>query len=238
MDMKAFSRAPGGLLPALLAITLLSSNPAWAADAGNLVRNGLLAAGSEGQPAHWTTAAYETAAEETEFSWETDAAGIGWLAIENRRPNDARWEQKIAVSPDTWYRVAGWIRTETVGAGTMGAYLSEMSTFHNTRELRGSHPWTPVSMWIRTGSLQTHIQLAARLGGYSSTNKGRALFTGITVEAAGTPAEGTRFVYGGQPGEDDETGPLWTQLAGILTLLGFVLLTWRYVASPEGRVPR
>lgn len=236
MDMKIRVRPFFAAL--LAAAALLVASPLAAHAGDNLVRNGLLERGSEGAPADWTSAAYEKKPGTTEFSWETDAAGIGYLSIDNRRPNDARWEQKIPVSPGTWYRVAGWVRTERVGSRTMGAYLSEMNTFHNTRDLRGSHRWTPVAMWIRTSALQTHLELAARIGGYSSINNGRAWFTGISVEAAGEPVEGTRFVYGGKPGADDEGGPVWTEVVGLLLLAGLVLLTWRYVARPDARVPR
>lgn len=222
------------LLSVLLALVFAS--PAMGAQ--QLVRNGLFDRGSENKPAHWMQAGFAKDATTSNFTWSVGADGLGAIGIENERPNDARWVQNVPVSPDTWYRVSGWIRTERVGSGKMGAYLSLMGTFHNTQDLRGTQSWQLVSMWIRTGSLDTKLEIAARLGGYSSENTGRAFFTGITVEEAGYPALGTPHVYGGNPGEVPEDTPLWVEIVGLLLVIGVGLLIWRYVASAENRLPR
>lgn len=222
------------LISILLALAIAS--PAWGSE--QLVRNGLLTEGVSDKPAHWTTAGYAKDPNTTSFKWSTGPDGLGALGIDNQRPNDARWLQTVPVSPDTWYRVSSWVRTEGVGAGKMGAYLSVMGTFHNTQDLRGSQPWRSVSMWVRTGALDTQLKLGARLGGYSSENTGRAFFTAISVEEAGYPAPGTAHVYGGTAGEVPENNPLWVEIAGLLVVVGIGLLVWRYVAGTENRLPR
>ena len=68
----------------------------------------------------------------------------------------------------------------------MGAYLSVLDTFYNSRDLRGTAPWQPVSFWVKTGSIDTSLQIACRVGGYSSLNTGRGWCTGISLLAAGT----------------------------------------------------
>ena len=222
----------------LLSILLALAFASPASGAEQLVRNGLFAQGTEGKPSHWATAGFAKDPSTTKFTWEVGADGIGAIGIENQRPNDARWTQSVPVSPDSWYRVSGWIRTEGVGSGKMGAYLSVMGTFHNTKDLRGTQSWKPVSMWVRTGSLDTQLQLGARLGGYSSENSGRAFFSGISVEEAGYPALGTPYVYGGTAGEVPEDNPFWVEIVGLLIVIGVGLLIWRYVAGAENRVPR
>lgn len=222
------------LLSVLAALAI--ATPANSAE--QLVRNGLFARGAENKPSHWTHAGYDKDLTTSNFTWVVGADGLGAIGIDNLRPNDARWRQTVPVSPDTWYRVSGWVRTESVGAGKMGAYLSLMGTFHNTQDLRGSQPWKLLSMWVRTGALDTRLELAARLGGYSSENTGRAFFTGITVEQAGYPAIGTAHVYGGEAGEVPEGSPLWVEIAGLLLVIGVGLLIWRYVANADQHTPR
>ena len=216
-------------------VTLLLTSPALGAE--QLVRNGLLAQGTNDKPSHWTHEGYAKDPSTTEFTWEVGPDGLGVIGVENHRPNDARWIQTVPVSPDTWYRISGWVRTENVGSAKMGAYLSAMGRF-DSKDLRGTQSWKPVSMWVRTGSLDTQLQLWARLGGYSSENSGRAFFSGISVEEAGYPALGTPYVYGGTAGEVPENNPFWVEIVGLLIVIGAGLLTWRYVAGAENRVPR
>lgn len=221
-----------------LVLTFLFALPGAAQGAGELIHNSLFTEGKGGRPTHWRTASYAGDDAETEFGWEVDPAGIGVIEIDNRLPGDARWIQSVRVSPRTWYRISGWIRTELVGSRNMGAYLTVMGTFHNSRDLRGSQAWRPVSLWVKTGALETKLEIGARLGGYSSENNGRAFFTAISVEELGFPVEGTPFVYGGRAGEIEEDNPIWTEVLGLLLVLGLALLIWRYVARPDGRVPR
>jgi dolichyl-phosphate-mannose-protein mannosyltransferase len=218
---------------ALIAVLLLAA-PAVAAE---LVKNPMLSDGGNGKPVGWTEEGYVLKPEVTQFTWQRNPLGIGTLQIQNLVGNDARWVQKVPVSPSTWYRVSGWIRTVGVGAQAKGAYLSVMGSFSDSRDLRGTQPWQPVGMWVRTGALDTTLTLAARLGGYSSLNTGMAFFTGISVEAAGTPPAQADFVYGSEPAQAQGGGALWVQIVAILVVVGGVLLLWRYVIPPSGQIP-
>ena len=204
--------------------------------AGELVKNPMLADGSDGKPLGWTEEAYTFKPEVTRFTWQKNPLGMGVLEVQNLAPNDARWVQKVPVSPGTWYRVSGWIRTVGVGAQMKGAYLSVMGSFSDTRDVRGTQAWQPVGLWVRTGSLDTTLTLAARLGGYSSLNTGIAFFTGISVEAAGSPPQQGDFVFG-REAESEGGGTLWVQVVAILVVVGGLLLLWRYVIPPAGQIP-
>jgi hypothetical protein len=222
------------LLAALLTVALVT--PAVALASAELVKNGLVVQGHDGKPDGWLSDGF--AKDATEFTWNVGDNGLGVLGIKSSKPNDARWAQSVPVSPSTWYQVSGWIRAEDVGATSMGAYLSVMDTFNNSRDLRGTSGWQPVGFWVKTGKIETSLQIACRLGGYSSLNTGSAQCAGISVIAAGTPKAGDPFVYGGTPGgEDSGPGLPFAKGVAVLVVIGVVLLMWRYLAPPSVRTP-
>jgi dolichyl-phosphate-mannose-protein mannosyltransferase len=237
MSPSRRDRAPALAAVACAAAILLALSAGSARAAGELVKNPMLSDGAEGKPVGWTEEAYTLKPEVTRFTWQRNPLGIGTLQIQNLSGNDARWVQKVPVSPGTWYRISGWIRTVGVGAQAKGAYLSVMGSFSDTRDLRGTQPWQPVGLWVRTGSLDTTLTLAARLGGYSSLNTGMAFFTGISVEAAGQPPPQGEFIYGAEAGQSDSGSTLWVQVVAILVVVGGALLLWRYVIPPAGQIP-
>ena len=221
-----------------VALALLLLAPASAEATRELVRNPLLTRGKAGEPLFWKKAAYRMETEITEFAWTTDATKVGVLSIHNKVENDARYEQTVQVSPDTWYRVTGWGKAENVGAGKMGLYISVMGTFHNSRDLRGTLDWQPLSFWVKTGSLETKLQIACRLGGYSSLNTGRGWCTGISVVAAGTPEPAAKYVYGSTASQQLTDGSFGVQIIAVLVVLGVLLLLWRYVLPPSAQIPK
>jgi len=236
LDMSALARRRIPLLAALLTLAAAALPVSHACASIELVKNGLLAEGQDGKPTHWRNEGYATDA--TTFTWTSGPEGLGVLLIDSAKPNDARWVQSVPVSPGTWYQITAWVRTEDVGAQSLGAYLSVMDTFYNSRDLRGTVGWQQVGFWVKTGSLETSLPLACRLGGYSSLNTGRAYCTGISVVAAGTPRAGEPFLYGGDPGSAESSGDLpIAKGVAVLVAIGVVLLAWRYLASPAARIP-
>lgn len=230
-------RPPSALAAfAFAALVAASFAPSRALAAGELVQNGLLTSGREDKPDHWLHEGY-TEGPATQYGWTVDDAGVGTITIASSQPNDARWVQNVPVSPSTWYSISAWVRAENVGTQMMGAYLSVMDTFHNTRDLRGTSGWQPLAMWVKTGAIETSLRIACRLGGYSSLNTGTASCTGISVQAAGTPQPGTAFTYGGTPGESGGKGLPIAQGVAVLLVIGILLLLWRYLAPPSARIP-
>lgn len=232
MSRAAFP-SPAGL-PVALALAFLAAGlaPGPADAAAELVRNGLFAQGADDKPADWQTDAYAPGSA-TRFSWAADEPGVGTATIASSRPNDASWVQNVPVSPSTWYRISGWVKTEAVGEQAMGAYLSVAGTFDNSRELRGTQDWRSVALWVKTGPIETSLKIACRLGGYGSLNTGTAHFTGISVSAAGTPAPSGPWVYGGSPEKAEAAGFPWAQGAAVLVAVGVALGVWRYFLGPS-----
>jgi len=229
---------PAPLAGGLLALGRARAIAAPSLAAGELVKNGLFARGAGENPEGWTHDGYAADGQATRFEWKVDAASqLGAIAITTTVSNDARWTQSVPVSPSTWYRVSGWVKTENVGPNAMGAYLSVMNTFDNSRDLRGTQGWQPVSLWVKTTGLETTLLVACRLGGYGSINTGTAYFTGISVEAAGLPPRGEPFVYGGTVDESSTRGPLVVQGIAVLVAIGIALLLWRYLLPPSASIP-
>ncbi len=203
-----------------------------------LLLNGILSAGADGQPADFGHVAYLSEASASVFGWSVDTSGIGTLSIDSLKPNDARWTQTVPVQPGTWYRLTGWARTEDVGAQNRGAALSIMGTFHESQDLRGTQGWTPLALWVRTTAAQTTLEVACRLGGYASLNSGRAWYTALSLQASGAPPEGSAFVFGGQVEVREEGSPIWVQILAALVVVGLALLVWRYVLPPSAHIPQ
>jgi hypothetical protein len=234
LDMSTHAFPSRSLLRLVLLLVALSL-PIHARASTELVKNGLLTEGHDGKPDGWRNEGY--AADASVFSWTVGDNGLGVLAIKSSQPNDARWAQNVPVSPGTWYQVTGWIRAEDVGSAAMGAYISLMDTFDNSRDLRGSSVWQPVGFWVKTGALETSLTIACRLGGYSSLNTGTAQCAGISVVAAGMPRAGDPFVYGGTPGEESANALPFVRGIAVLVAIGVLLLIWRYLAPPSVRTP-
>jgi hypothetical protein len=230
--MRATPTRSRRLIASLLVSAALSRD---AHAAGELLQNGLFTEGAGSEPKAWTHEGYDGKA--SSFSWQVDQEGIGTVTIDSSGPNDARWVQNVPVSPSTWYRIAGWARAENVGAEKIGAYLSVMDTFHNSRDLRGTTGWQPLQLWVKTGAIDTSLRIACRLGGYSALNTGKAQFTAVSVEQAGTPAAGQAHVYGGTASESSSGRALWVQIVAVMVALGIALLLWRYLAPPSARIP-
>lgn len=223
-------------LLALAVAAVVVGTPRRAAAVTELVRNGLFTEGDGERPSGWTNESWLKGNGATHFGWEHGGSDLGAVTIQSGQPNDASWVQPVGVSPSTWYRVSAWIRTEDVGRDHVGAYISILDTFHNSQELRGSTDWTPVSLWYRTGSIETSLRIGLRLGGYSSLNTGSASFSLVSVEAAGSPPRDSRHVYGGSAEDAAGGSTPWGRIAAGLVVAGIAGLAWRYLLSPHAPV--
>ncbi|MBU6282268.1 hypothetical protein KGQ64_08515 [bacterium] len=233
MNRRLRDRAGTTGLAVAVAALVLAIAAGTAQAVQELARNGdFAAAAASGLPEGWSNESWLKSNTATEFTWAPGENGLGAATIRSREPNDASWIQSVGVSPSTWYRVSAWIRTENVGTERMGAYVSVMDTFFYSEDLRGTRPWTPVVLWVKTGNLDTSIKVALRLGGYSSLNTGSAQFTMVSVEPAGTPPRGSKQVYGGSGDETPSSSLPWARLAALAVAAGIGFVLWRYLFAP------
>ena len=204
--------------------------------AGDVVKNGLFLEEKDGKPASWTGEGYVTTEPvPTRYEWRRDASsGLGIVTVRSEKPNDARWVQRVPVSPSTWYRISGWVKAENVPIETIGAYLSITdNTFKNSLDVRGTQDWQAVELWVKTGPLETSLDVACRLGGYGAMTTGVAHCTAVTVEDAGVPPIGKPYVYGGDPAEKPSAIP-WGQVVGGTVILLGGIAAWWYLRPGRG----
>lgn len=198
---------------------------------GGLVQNGDLSQGAGGVPTEWRIDRWDTNAGVTEFFWKgRSGSEPGQAGIRNTKPNDARFVQDLRVKEETWYRIAGKIRTENVGQAAIGAYLSLMEGFQNSQDIKGSESeWQPVELWVKTDKWQDRLTLALRVGGYSSLNTGEAWFSDITVEPVSGAPPNAKNVY--QPASGGGgLAPL--SLWALILLLGLITAALGYYLRP------
>ena len=225
---RRWSRAA---LAVLTLLPVLASSPV---SAENFVQNGDLARGGGNAPEEWRTDKWDQSAGATEFMWRAPSGDQpGQAGIKNAKPNDARFVQDLHVREQSWYHITGKVRTENVGQAAIGAYLSLMEGFQNSEDVKGTHSdWQSVELWVKTEKWQDRIQLALRLGGYSSLNTGEAWFADVAAEPVSGPAPNAKNVY--QPAE--RTGGiaplgLWALIL-LLSLITGAL--WYYLRQPPG----
>ena len=193
-----------------------------------MVRNGGFAAGRDGRPSDWESEQWSSAAG-TNFEWRGGGDDLGVGIVKNPQPNDARWAQSIAVQPNSWYRLSGFLRAVGVPEDQFGASLSIMEGFTSSRPIKGTDSgWQPVSLWFKTGIDQRSVRVACRLGNFGQITAGEAWCTGISFEPQLRPPLNADYVFG--PIEESTT-PVGLPAAVAIGLL-LVMALARY-----GRLP-
>jgi len=165
------------LLAAALIILLPSSGPGGTYE--NLILNGdFEARNAEGLPLEWYTDAYSSQMG-TRYLGTEGKRGLG-VSVVNPGPNDARFAQIVSVSPDTLYRLQGYVKADAEGGlganlSIEGVYVFSSSVYDTEGE------WQQLTLYGRTGPHQHTVTVYARLGGYSGEATGQAWFDDVTL---------------------------------------------------------
>lgn len=170
------------IVTVLFALLLCLWRPALAQE--NLLVNGSFEElNADGLPLGWETSAYWEAPGYTRFaSAEGGQAGSLSVSIENFEYNDARFEQTVAVEPESLYCLSGYIQAEDIPDSGWGANLSISGITACSEGVFESDSWNYVEFYGETGPGQTTVTVYVRLGGYSGESRGRAWFDGIALE--------------------------------------------------------
>ncbi|MBN2536618.1 MAG: carbohydrate binding domain-containing protein [Spirochaetales bacterium] len=96
--------------------------------------------------------------------------------------NDVRLIQEVPVEPDSYYRLSGWIASENVERGKVGANICIMTGFDYTGDVAGTEDWKYYEFRFKTGKNQKVIKIGVRLGMYYNIVKGTAYFDDIRLE--------------------------------------------------------
>ncbi|MFF2484487.1 glycosyltransferase family 39 protein [Paenibacillus sp. NPDC058071] len=203
-----------GLIQLLIALTVLwIALPTYSVLAADNQQNLLQNAGFEqvdsGSPASWTQDVWVHDSGVTRFGVDSSDTHSGGQAalIENVQPNHSKWVQNIAVKPNAYYRVSGWIKVTGTDPNAIGANLFVMGVgeeFPHYLDTGGQ--WQPVEFYGKTGAGQKEIGIGLALGGYSSLNKGRALFDDISVEQVKSLPKGATAIPFAPAGGNEAAG--------------------------------
>lgn len=132
----------------------------------------------EGMPQDWYTDAYIYQGYSS-FDVADGRSGSA-LHIVNTSPNDARFAQRVSVSPNTLYCLSGYIRASAEGG--LGANLSIEGVYVFSESVYDTDgAWKEVRLYGRTGEKQRSVTVYARLGGYSGEATGEAWFDDISL---------------------------------------------------------
>jgi len=153
----------------------------------NLFTNGNFEQGTDG----WTLSAWN---KKGQMSMDADVLHNGKpsLRVENIQGDDTQVTQKVAVKPNTRYRIVGYIRTKDVQTekrgGKDGATLAVQGGFLKTPPVVKTKPWTRVTMEYVTGK-ESEITLGPRLGHNSAAVVGTAWFSELSLTEIGRNAK-------------------------------------------------
>ena len=169
----------------LVAVALLSCVPALAQNGENLLYNGDFSVTSEGEnlPSGWY---YEAWIPEASDAYFEEDGNVGAIILNNLEPNDARVSQRVAVAPDTCYRITCEILTDGID-GDVGASVSVTDTYASSEPLYMTDGFEPVELTGRTGHDQTELVLSLRVGGYGALSSGLAMFRNVSMVVEENP---------------------------------------------------
>ena len=226
-----YSLGAGALLLIGIALFLLLQPSSGSGTYENLIENGdFEALNDQGMPLSWYQDAYVYQGY-TLFSATEGMEGKG-VEIQNKQPNDARFAQTVAVSPNTLYHLHGYVKTDAQGG--RGANLSiEGITVFSESYYDTQDGWQEVSLYGRTGKNQRSVTVFARLGGYSGEATGVASFDNISLCRVDSVPAG--FVENQwysepvqvQPAEEKAANNAWILILGSVMYIALFLLLIR-----------
>lgn len=171
------------LLVLIFLLSFISCNIVFAQV--NSVMNAGFEGGSGDNISAWDKNVWDKNAGVTKIKFDETQkhSGNRSVFITNNSPNDARLEQEINVDKNSYYKLSCWIKTENVGMGNKGANLSVAGILDTSKDIRGTdNTWEYIELYGMTSEKQKNFNLTIGIGGYSSTNTGKAWFDDVAVE--------------------------------------------------------
>ncbi|MFZ5986080.1 MAG: glycosyltransferase family 39 protein [Bacillota bacterium] len=169
----------------LIAIIIIFMNIPVFADGSNLVQNDSFELGSIQNLNGWDKSTWDTNNGVTEFLIDesTFRSGNRSACIINNSVNDSRLRQEIKVKGNSYYKISCWIKTENIGTDMKGANISIDGILDTSKDIRGTNAdWEYVELYGKTEKKQDSFVLTVGIGGYGSTNTGKAWFDDVSVE--------------------------------------------------------
>ena len=164
--------------------------------------------------------------------------GAASIRIENYTINDVRLYQKIAVEPNSYYKISCMVKTDSVDSHGAGAAVSIIGINTISYGLKGTNrDFTEAVLYGKTGAAQCELEFAVGLGGYSSESTGIAWFDDVVVEKIeNVPGEETVYSFendtapqdtgsgGNQPNSMSDGARVMLALAVLIVLAALALI--------------
>lgn len=218
----------------ILAVLLLLPNAAIAAQ-DNLLSNAGFETSKDGIPDTWSQDMWLTD-EGVSKLWidQTQAhSGASSAAVENLKPNHARWTQKVSVKPDTYYKISGFVKTEDIPAASseQGAganlFISDVSaSYPQAYDTKGM--WQELEFVGVTGPEQTEVMIGAGLGQYGALTTGKAFFDDIKLEQTVKPAS-SQGVISMDTAKKETTRAKQVSITSTVLMLGVFSIFFAYI---------
>jgi dolichyl-phosphate-mannose-protein mannosyltransferase len=135
----------------------------------------------DGIPVSWVQYSWEN---KGTFSVDTKQkySGNSSAVIENKAATDTRLMQQIRVEEKSKYKITCWVKTQNVGSDMMGANIGIETVPISSTEIKGDSDWTKIALYGETDSGQKLVTVTLGIGGYGSSNTGKAWFDDIQIE--------------------------------------------------------
>ncbi len=199
----------GILLLALLLLCCLTM--AQAAEQELLENGSFEQLDADGMPTGWYTDAYVKREGMTLYSTSQEGrTGSVSARVENFGLNDARFAQRVAVEPNSCYRLSGYIRTQGISEEGCGANLSIEGVYVLSEGVFDTEgEWKYVELYGRTGPEQSSVTIYARVGGYGGESMGAAEFDDLSLVKLDIPAATSGYArwYSAQSNTETEQEP-------------------------------
>ncbi len=232
-------------LAALVLAGLLLCVPAGALCAG-LVQNADFSEVAEELPLYWLPDMWDTTPGMTDFSVDPDGLHGNSAHLRCDAPNDARFVQKVQVTPNTVYRFTAMVKASGCDQDSVGANLSVEDALGMSDEAWDTDgEWVELAMYGRTGSGQKTLTLMLRIGGYGALSTGEAWFDDVTFEPVTGAAVGATIhsLTPAPRGEEEASAEgntrKYTPLFLMISLLFAIAFLWtlRKPALSQARLP-
>lgn len=222
---------PVAIIFVIIAAWLSGARPAFSSDMGKpLLNNGDFARGSGDSCDGWRTDGWIQSPGTTIYTWHP--AGLdkpAELEINTLHDNDARWVQTITLT-EGWYYLSVEARTENASKYFVGATISILEDGITSADLKETHDWQRIGLYLHVGPKGADVDLALRLGGYMNLTRGRALFRGASVMRVAGPPPGDAHVFDlEQIRKSEVAGPIgrpWSLVAVFLVLIAGAAAGW------------
>jgi hypothetical protein len=225
---------------AVAGVTTTSPNPASISEtptAGrNLLSNGDFGHGSGKSPDEWRPGGWKEEPSVTSYNWLHSSGSEPELIVNNLQANDARWLQTLSLGPG-WYYIGADVRIEDVPSNAAGASVSLDEDGINSPDLHGIGDWQRLGFYLKVGSHGADIDVALRLGGFSSLNTGRAFFRKASAVKIDALPRGASLVFDlsaiRRTLATPPVGKPWTLPAAFVLLAILGIVGWNIYGAAE-----